>query len=250
VASRPDVRQARVSDAVALRRRLIAAGAAVLAYWVASPIVIAALSRIGIKGGLADILVIGLGIVGTLSLVPLVTAYAGQGGVAQAQQQPRRLIAGLMGVVLIILVGLPMASYARGWGSTPAPVSPPATQAPTSTATPHPASSQSSGETNPPANETLPPGATEPPAQSVTTSDKAANLFGGASDRWSNIGQIWILEKGKSAHLTVPPGWAISYTDNVGGSHGCTTDGDWLQGPQTVVAVSAVLVPSAMANCT
>jgi len=239
VAGRPDLRQATVTPQETLARRSLFTGLAVLAYWLVEPLVAQTLRRIGLSG-LADLLALLLGLLGLVAFVAIFVIYLRHDGLADLRL---RLAGGLrlvvIGIVLVILA-VPIVRFASTWATSSTPI-----------VTPTPGPSAKPGPTATPGPNATPGETTGPIASgvSVTTPGQAADAFGGAQNRWDNIGPIWTLSKGKQTNLTIPVGWAATYVDSNGGTHGCPTDGAWIQGPDTGSAVSAVLVPAADARC-
>src|SRR4051812_19091675 len=170
-----------------LARRSLFTGLAVVAYWLVEPLVAQTIRRIGLSG-LADLLALLLGVLGTIAFVAIFVIYLRHDGLADLRL---RLAGGLryviIGIVLVILA-VPVVRFASSWaaGSSPPVVnsSPGPSSAPGPTATP--GAQPSGGETNAPVASGI----------SVTTSSQAANAFGGAQNRWDNVGDVWILSKG------------------------------------------------------
>jgi hypothetical protein len=241
VAARAELRQASVNRQEVLSRRSLVGGLAVVAYWVVEPLVAETLARIGLSG-IADALAFVVGLLGIVAFVAIFVAYLRNDGLADLRlRAPGGLRIALIGLLLVVLA-VPIVRFASTWGTpsaAPVVVPTPGPAGPGPTPTPVPTSA---GETN------QPPGS-GPPAGSVTTANQAANTFGGAQNRWDNVGEMWILSKGKQTNLTVPEGWAATYVDNTGGSHGCSADSDWVDGPITDSVVAAVLIPAVDASC-
>jgi hypothetical protein len=229
-----------VTPQESLARRSLFTGLAVLAYWLVEPLVAQTIRRIGLSG-LADLLAVLLGLLGTVAFIAIFVIYLRHDGLADLRL---RLAGGLrfvvIGVVLVILA-VPIVRFASTWAAPSAPV----------VVTPTPGPSQQPGPTPTPGPNETPTETDGPvvPGVSVTTPGQAADTFGGAQNRWDNIGPVWVLSKGKQTNLTIPEGWAATYVDNSGGTHGCPNDGAWIQGPETGSAVSAVLIPAADARC-
>jgi hypothetical protein len=240
VAGRSDLRQASVTPQESLARRSLFTGLAVLAYWLVEPLVAQTIRRIGLSG-LADLLALLLGLLGTIGFVAIFVIYLRHDGLADLRL---RLAGGLRYVVIgivVVILSVFVVRSADNWSASvvhPVVTPPPGpTAAPGATATPAPHATP--GETNGPVASGV----------SVTTANQAASTFGGSQSRWDNVGNTWVLSKGKQTQLTIPVGWAATYVDNSGTTHGCPDDHAWIQGPQQAAVVSAVLVPAGNATC-
>ena len=223
MAGRPDLRQATVTPQESLARRSLFTGLAVLAYWLVEPLVAQTIGRIGLSG-LADLLALLLGVLGTIGFVAIFVIYLRHDGLADLRL---RLAGGLRYVVIaivVVILSVFVVRFVHTWASgTSAPIVTPTPRpsgVPAPTATP--GAQSTAGETNGPAASGV----------SVTTAGQAANTFGGAQNRWDNIGNTWVLSKGKQTNLTIPAGWAATYVDNSGTTHGCPADGAWIMGQQ------------------
>lgn len=236
---RSELRQATVTPQESLARRSLFTGLAVLAYWLVEPLVAQTIGRIGLSG-LADLLALVLGVLGTIGFVAIFVIYLRHDGLADLRL---RLAGGLRWVVIgivVVLLSVFVVRFVHTWaGGTPPIVvpTPGPSGAPRPTATP--GANPSAGETGGPVASGV----------SVTTANQAASTFGGAQNRWDNIGNTWVLSKGKQTNLTIPAGWAVTYVDNSGTTHGCPDDGAWIIGPQEAQVVSAALIPAADARC-
>ncbi len=240
MAGRPDLHQATVTPQESLSRRSLFTGLAVVAYWLVEPLVAQTIARIGLSG-LADLLALLLGLLGTIGFVAIFVIYLRHDGLADLRL---RLAGGLRFVVIaiaVVVLSVFVVRFAHTWAAgTPVPVVTPTPRpsgapAPTPTPGPH----ATAGETTGPVASGV----------SVTTAGQAANTFGGAQNRWDNIGNTWVLSKGKQTNLTIPAGWAATYVDNSGTTHGCPDDGAWVLGPKQASVVSAALIPAADARC-